>query len=211
MSAAGSRKDTGHDIFHADAGGGIACASCHPEGGDDGRIWQFDLFGSRRTPALRFGILGTEPFHWGGDLADMPALSTEVFEHRMGGAPLRPDQVQALAHWVDRVPLLPKAPPADPDAVARGKALFEDQGTACLSCHGGDKLTNTATVDVGTGGALQVPSLLGLVEHAPYLHDGRAATLADRFGPGGGGDQHGFTSQLSPAQIADLVSYLESL
>src|SRR5690606_28127086 len=28
------RRDTGHDLFHLDAGAGIACATCHPEGGD---------------------------------------------------------------------------------------------------------------------------------------------------------------------------------
>ena len=36
-----STGNLGHEIFHVDAGGGIACASCHPEGGDDGRVWSF--------------------------------------------------------------------------------------------------------------------------------------------------------------------------
>ena len=54
--------DTGHQVFHANAGAGVACASCHPEGGDDGRVW---LIGEerRRTPGLRFGLEGTAPFH----------------------------------------------------------------------------------------------------------------------------------------------------
>jgi len=44
------------------------------------------------------------------------------------------------------------------------------------------------------------------------LHDGRAATLRDRFDPAiGGGDQHGHTSQLSAAQLDDLLAYLASL
>jgi hypothetical protein len=44
------------------------------------------------------------------------------------------------------------------------------------------------------------------------MHDGCAKTLADRFvAPCGGGDQHGVTSHLGAAQIADLVAYLESL
>ena len=34
--AEGSREDTGHAIFHSNSGGFLACASCHPEGGDDG-------------------------------------------------------------------------------------------------------------------------------------------------------------------------------
>jgi cytochrome c peroxidase len=36
------------------------------------------------------------------------------------------------------------------------------------------------TVDVGTGSALQVPSLHGLALRAPYMHDGCAETLLDR-------------------------------
>src|SRR5262249_26059441 len=150
--ATDSRADTGHAIFHADSGAGIACASCHPEGGDDGRVWQFDMSGARRTPALRFGILGTEPFHWSGDLADMPALVTEVFQHRMSGAPLAVDQVHALARWVDHVPLILKAAPPDAAAVARGVALFQDPTIGCASCHSGAKFTSNHTVDVGTGG-----------------------------------------------------------
>jgi len=43
------------------------------------------------------------------------------------------------------------------------------------------------------------------------MHDGCAATLRDRFGACGGGELHGHTSQLTPAQIDDLVAYLESL
>ncbi|MEO6600360.1 MAG: hypothetical protein ABIQ16_10840, partial [Polyangiaceae bacterium] len=39
--ASDSRSDTGHFVFHANTGGGIACASCHPEGGEDGRVWNF--------------------------------------------------------------------------------------------------------------------------------------------------------------------------
>jgi cytochrome c peroxidase len=67
------------------------------------------------------------------------------------------------------------------------------------------------TVDVGTGGKFQVPSLVGVSQRAPFMHDGCAATLRDRFGPCGGGDKHGFTSQLTSAQITDLVAYLETL
>jgi hypothetical protein len=55
-----------------------------------------------------------------------------------------------------------------------------------------------------------VPSLLGIGNRPPYLHDGCAATLADRFGPCGGAS-HGNTADLGPGQIADLVAYLETL
>jgi hypothetical protein len=62
------RQDIGHLLFHSNAGAGIACASCHPEGGDDGVTWSFQGIGSRRTPDVRGGLTGTAPFHWSGDL-----------------------------------------------------------------------------------------------------------------------------------------------
>src|SRR5207244_3010320 len=64
----GSVFDTGHELFHRDAGAGIACASCHAEGGEDGRVWRFDPIGDRRTQAVHIGLKGTEPFHWDGDM-----------------------------------------------------------------------------------------------------------------------------------------------
>ena len=70
-----SRADTGHAIFHGNAGGMIACASCHPEGTEDGRVWNFSCEGPRRTQSLGGGLAGTEPFHWNGELPAFPALT----------------------------------------------------------------------------------------------------------------------------------------
>jgi hypothetical protein len=201
--------DVGHAIFHANVNG-LACASCHPEGGEDGRVWKFAPIGGRRTPSLRGGIGGTEPFHWDGDLPTLSALMDEVWVRRMTGPRLAPDQVESLRRWIDSIPALPRAA-GDAVVVARGRTLFEDATTACATCHLGTLGTTNVTVDVGTGLKLQVPSLRGVAWRAPYMHDGCAATLADRFGSCGGGDKHGHTSQLGAAQIADLVAYLQSL
>jgi hypothetical protein len=205
-----SRRDTGHAAFHGNTGAGIACASCHLEGGDDGHVWTFDT-GPRRTQTLRGGVFGTEPFHWNGDQVDFAHLLNEVFVKRMSGPILRSDQLAAMKAWVGAMPLIAKAP-GDPAAIARGQAVFQDPSVGCATCHSGPKLTNNMTVNVGTGRPFQVPSLRGVIERPPFLHDGRAATLADRFDPTiGGGDLHGRTSELSSAQVADLIAYLSSL
>jgi cytochrome c peroxidase len=83
--------------------------------------------------------------------------------------------------------------------------------SAPVSFHDGPQLTTNETVDVGTGGEFQIPGLHGVGLRAPYLHNGCAATLHDRFGACGGGDEHGQTSQLSAQDIDDLVTYLETL
>ena len=210
-----SVADTGHDLFHLDAGGGIACASCHPEGGEDGRVWKFDTVGDRRTQAVQVGLEGTEPFHWDGDMTDFGMLVDEVMVKRMGGAPQSPDAKAALQHWLFQLrPPAPIVGSTDLHA-ASGRALFESASVGCSGCHAGPKLTSNQNVYVGTtakGVTLQVPSLHGVGYRAPFIHNGCAATLKDRFDPTcGGGDLHGNTSQLGDEQLGDLVAYLNSL
>ncbi|HVZ72122.1 MAG TPA: cytochrome-c peroxidase [Polyangia bacterium] len=207
-----SRSDTGHSLFHANAGGFIACASCHAEGNDDARVWRFTCEGERRTQSMQVGLRGTEPFHWGGDEMNFPQLVSDVFVGRMSGPQLQPDQVDATLHWIDAQPRLARTAPTMTDSVLRGQALFSDpKGAACSTCHNGPSLTNNQTVDVGTGGKFQVPSLVGIGTRGPYMHNGCAATLKDRFGACGGGDKHGLTSKLSSTQVDDLVAYLNTL
>jgi hypothetical protein len=204
--------DTGHDLFHhaSQQGGSLACASCHPEGREDGHVWSFQGHGPRRTPSLVGGLLATAPFHWDGSLATIDALMLEVFTKRMGGFVEDGPHVAAVARFLDAIPRIPIAVRSSP-AYDHGKALFESAELGCTECHNGPHLTNNATLDVGTGQPFQVPSLIGVGLRAPYLHDGCAATLADRFGACGGGDQHGHTSQLAPADVADLSLYVGSL
>jgi mono/diheme cytochrome c family protein len=206
------RLDTGHEIFHRDAGAGIACASCHGEAGDDGHVWNFSTFGPRRTQSIQVGLEGTEPFHWSGDMADLTMLVREVFVDRMGGVPQSDSRVDALAAWMfaQQAPTAPRA--ANDEAALRGQHLFESKEVGCTGCHNGLKLTDNRTMDVGTGEPMQVPSLVGIAYRAPFIHTGCAKTLHERFDPAcGGGDKHGKTSHLTSAEIDDLVAYLETL
>jgi mono/diheme cytochrome c family protein len=205
-----SRFDTGHAIFHANSGAGIACASCHAEGHEDGRTWQFDCLGPRRTMSISGGISMRTPYHWTGDLPDFPSLMQEVYVGRMLGTTFDTALVNATLQWIDSIPRLPPVV-GDTASVARGRSLFNDSTHGCVSCHNGPNMSNNTIRDVGTGGMFKVPALTGVAWQAPYLHDGCAATLADRFGSCGGGDQHGVTSNLSSPQTADLIAYLQSL
>lgn len=204
-----SVRDTGHAVFHAGTPTGLACASCHPEGGEDGRTWNFIPLGARRTPTMRGATSATAPFHWDGDQRDLTHLLGDVFAGRMGAGELNPAQRHALSHWIDGLPTLHTHATADADTLARGRAVFEGPA-GCADCHSGAALTNNDTVDVGTGGRFQVPQLHGLAARAPYLHDGRAATLDLRLMMNDG-DLHGHTSTLTPEQRADLLRYLTSL
>jgi cytochrome c peroxidase len=204
-----SRDDTGHDVFHASAGATIACASCHPEGGDDGHTWLLDGE-PRRTPSLRGTIAGTAPYHWRGDEADLVVLTDDVYSQRMNGAQLDSSQMTALTAWVQSVPAPPAPTWVDATAAQRGRALFGRPDTQCASCHLGSKFTNNQTLDVGTGKPFQVPPLVGVGWRLPLLHDGCAKTVMDRFltcSTKG----HGGLAALSLQDELDLTAYLDTL
>ena len=117
---------------------------------------------SRRTQNVSGHIMLRAPYHWTGDMKDIPTLMDNVFSGRMEGGETTRSQKMSLGPFLDRVSA-PLAPPAtDAAAVARGQALFESTDTACTGCHNGQLLTNLQKFDVGTGGVFKVPSLIGV-------------------------------------------------
>ncbi|WP_002635395.1 c-type cytochrome [Myxococcus hansupus] len=204
---------------------GASCASCHPDGREDGHVWGFPD-GPRQTPSLAGrAMTQTGPFHWSGEFSTMRDFLDATVRHRMGGTILDGVMVAQLSEFMDVLPA-----PDNPhkhegltDAQARGAVAF--QKAACNACHEGALFTNNAQADVGTfvtTGPLQdnaavrkqglnTPSLLGLARTAPYLHDGSALSLKDRLLQGRESNQHGMTARLSDAEVDDLVEYLLSL
>jgi cytochrome c peroxidase len=83
-----------------------------------------------------------------------------------------------------------------------------------VRCHSGPHLTNLKHYDLGmgrfqdTGRNFDTPTLVEIWRTAPYLHDGRAATLRDMLTTHNPKDRHGKTSGLSDEQIDDLVEFL---
>jgi len=55
------------------------------------------------------------------------------------------------------------------------------------------------------------PHLTNIYASAPYLHDGRAATLEEIWTVYGKGDKHGYVNDMTKNQLNDLVDYLKSL
>src|SRR6478735_1808756 len=207
-----ARPDVGHRMFHLSTGLGIACASCHPEGRDDGHPWNFDRLGMRRSQALRGGISDLAPFHWDGSLPEFSDLMSEVFQSRMG-LELDPsaEELAGMVDWLDRLPPGEPGPEVDAESAARGKALFSSEEVGCYSCHSGPRFADSVAHDVGTGGTFFTPPLNDIGSRPPYMHDSCAATLAARFGSCGGDDRHGKTSQLDKSQIDDLVAFMMTL
>ncbi|HKQ69078.1 MAG TPA: hypothetical protein VJT73_07055, partial [Polyangiaceae bacterium] len=106
----------------------------------------------------------------------------------------------------------------------QGRNLFGRLG--CDFCHEGNDLTDSersmlhdvGTLKPGSGGrsggpltGIDTPTLLGVWETAPYLHDGTAATLRDVLTTDNPNDEHAFASSLTSEQIDQLVSYMRQL
>jgi len=94
----------------------------------------------------------------------------------------------------------------------RGQQIFRETG--CSSCHNGPYYTNGRPFDVGTGSgpestaAFDTPALVEVWRTAPYLHDGRAATMRDVLTGHNQDDKHGRTSHLTEEQISDLAEFV---
>ena len=205
LDVPGELDPTGHALFHVAPTGTMACASCHPEGREDGRTWRFDLGAGeelRRTQSLAGGV--GAPLHWRGEHADMDALLTDTFERRMG-AETGSTNAEGFAAFLAEIPAAPTSGTAPP-------AVFVSAG--CDTCHSGARYTDETNHDVGTldhgvRTSFQTPSLLGVGVRGPWMHDGCADTLAERFDPACGGADHG--DALTPAQGVEMVEWLTTL
>jgi hypothetical protein len=207
-------------VFHQAPSAPVACASCHPEGGDDGSVWVFLAGGTaglpfelvRKTIPLAGELSARVPFHWSADLADDDALMEDTFTLRMNGGDVLPTETDELFAWLDGLrPVRARSADVLPVQQA-GYAAFTKAG--CDECHNGSAYTNNqlAVVREGTE-PLKTPSLLGLVARQPLLHDGCAATLEERFLPpcDDGTDLHGLLSALDDAEMDALLAFLRTL
>jgi len=232
--------------------GYISCASCHPDGGLDGRTWDFTDRGEglRNTIDLR-GRRGTGhgPVHWTANFDEI-----QDFEHDMRGpfggsgflddarfttgtcnktlgdrkAGLSPE-LDALAAYVTSLAAVPASPLRLADggltpSARRGRERF--LALACQECHGGGDFTDSVSGkrhDVGSagkgsgkrlGGALDgfdTPTLKGLWDTAPYLHDGSAATLSELFVRAPVGSRHRLPATLTAGDRQDLIDFLAQI
>jgi DNA-binding beta-propeller fold protein YncE/mono/diheme cytochrome c family protein len=208
----------GRALFHAISDSrissdGRACASCHPDGRDDGLAWS-SPGGRRQTPMLLERLEGTAPYGWDGTAKDF-AHHLAHTTARLGGSGLGNRDAQDIRAYLST--LHPPAALRVPNdaVVARGDALFHSDEAGCAGCHAGGSLTDGDAHDVGSASrgdarhAFDTPSLHLIGHSAPYFHDGRFATLTDLLDASDG--TMGKTSQLSIEDRAALVAYLQQL
>jgi len=201
---------------HVTPAGVVVCASCHPNGTDDGLVW-FEhtpniTLRRRRSKHLGNAKTPMAPFHWDGQFSTMSALAESTMTNLMGGDGLLVD-VSTVQAFIDEIVQPPILPAADPAAVERGSALFSSMG--CDACHATPNFTDdqlhavlvpesSSPDDVFT--AAKTPGLRGIFLSAPYFHDGRAPDLDTVLH-----SAMGEASLLTDAQRSDVIAFLRSL
>jgi DNA-binding beta-propeller fold protein YncE len=219
------RLARGQALFHATfdrrvSRDGRACASCHPDGREDGLTWSTPD-GPRQTPMLAGRVASSAPYGWFGTHPTLADHVGHTFE-RLGGSGFAAnddqDDEQSLLAYVTKMKP-PRREGAVVDAaraslVARGRAIFEDARQGCTSCHAGGGADGFRH-DVGSGNVdekslrFDTPSLEFISGTAPYFHDGRYRTLMDLLDANDG--TMGHTAHLGAEDKLALAAYLETL
>ncbi len=230
--------------------GYLSCASCHLDGFEDGRIWEFlDRGEGLRNTTSLLGRRGTGhgPVHWSGNFdeiqdfegairsgqgglgfltdEDFTAHSDPLGEPKAGLSP----ELDAIAAYVTFLDQIPRSPFRNPDGTMTEEALLGEElffSLGCDFCHSGPDFTDSelgVLHDVGTLGpqsgsrlgeelvGIDTPTLLGIWQTAPYLHDGSAPTLLDVLTTRNEDGLHGHTADLGSDELDQLVAYMLQL
>ena len=201
----------------------FTCETCHPDNGTDGLSWKFahvhDGIEVRNTRDLRGTILLTAPYGWGGREEDFEVFVNAELVGLMRTRKLPHGEVHALWDLVNETSFPPNpyrtANNEFTPAALRGKTLFDGPAN-CNRCHEGTMrgggVNRLETVGLTADGVkLDIPHLVGVYATAPYLHDGRAATLEEIFTKYNTHHLHGKAHELDEAQMKDLLEYVREL
>ncbi|MFO0888696.1 MAG: beta-propeller fold lactonase family protein [Isosphaeraceae bacterium] len=208
-----------------------SCNTCHSDGHTNGLDFDTRNDGSqdlstahrrsrKKVPTLR-RVARTGPWTWHGWQADLDDAMIESFTKSMQGPKPSADEVKAIVAYLETLDF-PRNPYLDPSGklspeAERGKAVYRSARAACNTCHGGPELTDGKVHVVGLEEpddayrGYNPPSLRGLYDKDPYLHDGRSETLRDALAGPHSAEAVTGLGELSEQELSDLLAYLKTL
>jgi YVTN family beta-propeller protein len=209
------------EMFFHDASdsyqGWHSCATCH---GDQARAnahnWDLLNDGIANPKNSKSLLLShaTPPMMATGVRPQMEAAISSGIRYIKWIRP-RQGQIEAIAAYLSHLEPVPSPHLSqsrlNPSA-RRGETLFKKAG--CIECHTPPYYTNQQKVDVGTSSygdndsRYDVPTLVEVWRTAPYLHDGRAASVVDILTIHNSAERHGTVSDLTEKDLQDLEAYV---
>jgi YVTN family beta-propeller protein len=196
-----------------------SCSSCHPgEARSDALNWDLLNDGVGNPKNSKSLLLAHKT---------PPAMISGVREKAEGAvragikyiqfAEVPDEDASAIDRYLDSLEPLTSPHLVDKnlsESAKRGESLFVS--AKCSECHSGSLFTDLQKYNVGTGKGREenvefdTPTIIENWRTAPYLHDGRAATLKELLTTYNPNDKHGVTSTLTSQQIEELVEYVLS-
>jgi cytochrome c peroxidase len=196
-----------------------SCASCHPgRGRSDGLNWDLlnDGIGNPRNTKSLLLAHRTPPAMITGVRGDAETAVRTGIKHILFS--VRPEEdAEAIDEYLKSLAPLPSPYLVNgglSKSAERGQKVFERAG--CARCHKGPLYTDLQKYNVGTGqdsdkdSEFDTPGLVEIWRTAPYLYDGRAATIEEVLTKYNPDDRHGVTSNLTGGEIGDLVEFVLS-
>ncbi len=208
-----------------------SCNTCHSDGHTNGLDfdtlndgWQdrstFHERSRKKVPTLR-GTTKTGPWTWHGWQKSLDDAMVESFTKSMQGSRPSSEDVRALVAYLGTLEYPPNPhrnkDGSLPAAAVRGREVFRSPRAACNTCHGGEEFTDGKIHEVGLEVAedryrgYNPPSLKGLYDKDPYLHDGRAKTLREILTGDHSPEKVTGLGSLSEQELNDLLAYLKCL
>jgi DNA-binding beta-propeller fold protein YncE len=198
-----------------------SCASCHPDARVDALNWDLlndgvgnpkntksMLLAHRTPPAMSLGVRES------AESAVRSGLEHILFAHQPNSA------ASAIDAYLESLRPVPSPYLVDgrlSHAARRGRELFESDKVGCRLCHPEPLYTDLLKHDVGTLGPydfvrrIDTPTLIEVWRTAPYLHDGRYASIRELIVDGKHGSTHGKLEALNEQERSDLIEFVLSL
>jgi hypothetical protein len=193
-----------------------ACTGCHPnEARTDGLNWDLlnDGIGNPKNCKSMLYAHATPPAMITGIRPSAEEAVRAGFKH-IQFAYIEESQARSVDLYLQSLEPVPS-----PYLVGGGLSKNAEQGKVifdelkCGFCHAGAYFTDGKKHKIGTPGSADrtdtwdTPTLIEVWRTAPYLHDGRSATLREVFV----GEQHGQVRKLSGQEMDCLIEYVLSL
>ncbi len=219
-----------HDATHSH-NQWYSCNTCHSDGHTSGM--DFDTLNDgrqdlstaharsrKKAPTLRRVTL-TKPWTWHGWQSSLDDAALESFTKSMQGPRPKQEDVKSLIAYLGTLEY-PRNPFRAADAsvsaqAKRGREVFVSAKASCNSCHSGPELTDGKIHETGLEEpddayrGYNPPSLRGLYDKDPYLHDGRAKTLREALKGPHSADSVTGLGDLNDQELDDLIAYLKTL